>query len=207
MTAIRRGLLALALSGSAAAASAEQMASVYVPVADYPAGVAATSARKVVVAFSSDLDGRAKGCRVVRKSKEPRLDEASCRLVTERARSAPGPEQRLEINWASADALQSSRAVAGGPLIVFRDGWVTWNDYPAEALRREESGTVWYRAYVSATGLPQRCEVVESSGSASLDAVTCRLVMTRAVFIPAPDGKGGTRESSGIFMMAWNISG
>ena len=205
MNLVRRGLLALALSLPAAAASAQQLPSVYVPVADYPAGVAATREQKVVVAFTPDVQGHAKGCRLVRKSKDERLDGATCRIVMERARFAPGPEQRIQFTWAAADTLQTSRAEAAGPLIIFRDGWVTVNDYPAAALAAEESGKVWYRVNVSASGLPQRCSVVESSGSKSLDEVTCRLVMTRAILIPAPDGHGGTREASGIFVMAWNI--
>lgn len=178
----------------------------FVPVVDYPAGVVPSREQKVTVAFTSDERGRTKACRIVRKSKDKRLDEAACRIVKERARFAPGPEQRIEFTWAGVDSLKASRAEAAGPLIIYRDGWVTENDYPADAVASEESGRVWYRVEVSASGLPQRCSVVESSRTKSLDEATCRVVMTRAIFIPASDGHGGTRQASGTFVLTWRMS-
>jgi TonB family protein len=63
-------------------------------------------------------------------------------------------------------------------------------DYPAEAIRNEEQGTVSFRLHITPDGRVGRCEVVESSGSASLDETTCRIMTERARFTPARDSNG-----------------
>jgi TonB family protein len=72
-------------------------------------------------------------------------------------------------------------------------------DYPAEALRNEEEGIVAFRLAVGADGKPTQCSITATSGSASLDDATCRILMERARFTPARDaqGKPTTDEVSG----------
>lgn len=74
--------------------------------------------------------------------------------------------------------------------------WATNDDYPAAAMRDEREGTTGFRLTVAPDGLPQRCEVISSSGHADLDSTTCRLMMERARFRPGRDEKkapvGGT---------------
>ena len=55
-------------------------------------------------------------------------------------------------------------------------------DYPAEAAKAQESGTVVARMQVTGDGRPLDCIIVESSRSASLDRATCRIFMERARF-------------------------
>jgi TonB family protein len=206
----RRGFLAFAiatLAPPASAAPGDDMPRVYVPVADYPTDVVPGEEQHVTVAFSTGTDGRASRCKPVRKSHDPRLDEAACRIVRERVRFAPeGGEQRLTFFWVAAKYLLTSRAKPGEPLLILRENWMTENDYPHAALDKSESGKVWYQVDVSATGLPQRCTIAESSGSKALDEKTCQLAMTRAIFIPASDGKGGTRAGRGTYSVEWRIS-
>lgn len=63
--------------------------------------------------------------------------------------------------------------------------WVTDDDYPAAALRAGESGTVHFVLDVDAKGTPTFCRIAASSGSATLDARTCALLIERARFTPA----------------------
>jgi protein TonB len=63
-------------------------------------------------------------------------------------------------------------------------------DYPAAATRAEEEGTVAFRLDVAADGSVSACTVTSSSGSATLDAATCRIMRYRAHFTPALDRKG-----------------
>lgn len=58
--------------------------------------------------------------------------------------------------------------------------WITPDDYPAEALRRGEQGSVRFRAEIGPNGRVSRCSIVESSGSPSLDGATCRAVSKQA---------------------------
>ncbi len=60
-------------------------------------------------------------------------------------------------------------------------------DYPAQALRRRESGTVLVQVHVDARGRPERVEVVQSSRSRVLDREAVRTV-ERWEFAPATRG-------------------
>lgn len=68
--------------------------------------------------------------------------------------------------------------------------YLTFDDYPARALREGREGTTGFRAAFDASGVIVGCEIISSSGHADLDAETCRLVMRRARFAPAPPGTG-----------------
>src|SRR5687767_4629825 len=55
-------------------------------------------------------------------------------------------------------------------------------DYPAEALRNEQEGTVGFRLHVGADGRVTKCNITSSSGHVSLDSATCQLLTARARF-------------------------
>jgi TonB family protein len=64
------------------------------------------------------------------------------------------------------------------------------DDYPPEALRNGEQGTVGVRLDIDSTGRVSGCTVTQSAGSAILDSATCRLLTSRARFTPATDAHG-----------------
>jgi TonB family protein len=64
------------------------------------------------------------------------------------------------------------------------------DDYPRDARRLREQGTVGFSVLVGADGRVTDCVVTSSSGSASLDAATCRIVRERARYRPARDPQG-----------------
>jgi TonB family protein len=66
-------------------------------------------------------------------------------------------------------------------------------DYPTDALRRHEQGKVDFRLDIDAAGAVAGCTVTHSSGSASLDEATCRILRERARFRPARDADGKAR--------------
>jgi TonB family protein len=79
------------------------------------------------------------------------------------------------------------------------------DDYPAEALRRDEQGTVGFRLSVGADGRVTGCTVTSSSGSAILDSTTCRLMSERARFTPARDRKGRPVADGVKARIVWRI--
>jgi TonB family protein len=81
--------------------------------------------------------------------------------------------------------------------------WVTDADYPMEALLKQQQGMVTYQLQIDAQGRPGWCRVVQSSGSESLDAVTCALVRARARFRPARDSKGRPVPSDYQSRLRW----
>lgn len=63
-------------------------------------------------------------------------------------------------------------------------------DYPSAAARQGRSGGVDIRYLVGADGRVGTCRIVQSSGSADLDATACRLAQARFRFKPARDANG-----------------
>jgi protein TonB len=82
---------------------------------------------------------------------------------------------------------------------------VTHADYPREALRRGEEGTVKMRYDVNVEGRVENCVVVQSSGSPTLDHASCENVTRRARYIPATDANGKPIRSHGSRTITWVI--
>lgn len=62
--------------------------------------------------------------------------------------------------------------------------WITSDDYPTAERRNEVEGSVGFELSIWPDGNPRSCKVVEGSGSAVLDNITCTLLMQRAKFNP-----------------------
>ena len=67
---------------------------------------------------------------------------------------------------------------------------VTSEDYPQDALDRNQAGSVRVLLSLSEGGKVTDCRVIESSNSGPLDQATCRTLQKRATFAPALDGGG-----------------
>jgi protein TonB len=78
-------------------------------------------------------------------------------------------------------------------------------DYPAEAIRAREEGNVGFRLTVGNDGRVTNCVITSSSGSAILDAATCRLTRARARFTPATGSDGKPTEDSFSARIAWRL--
>ncbi|WP_336986048.1 energy transducer TonB [Altererythrobacter aquiaggeris] len=78
--------------------------------------------------------------------------------------------------------------------------WALTRDYPRRDLREGNEGVVRFQLAIGTDGRVSRCQVLGSSGHASLDAVTCDLVTRRARFDAARGNSGekvtGTYASS-----------
>ena len=86
-------------------------------------------------------------------------------------------------------AIPGTPASAGNLRPLF-----TADDYPMEAMRKHHEGVVMFRATIGTNGRVTKCDVVQSSGHAELDAVTCKLVRQRARFKPKRDASGNLVE-------------
>lgn len=74
-------------------------------------------------------------------------------------------------------------------------GHITNSDYPSAAAERDIGGTVTVRYVVELNGRVSRCLVARSSGDASLDATTCRLIEKRWRYAPSRDERGAPVEA------------
>jgi TonB family protein len=78
----------------------------------------------------------------------------------------------------------------------------SFDDYPAEALRRGQSGTARVLVWVEVDGRASTCEVTESSASPILDQATCN-IMRRARFTPATNAAGKDVRAPIFTSISW----
>jgi TonB family protein len=193
---------------SCAPASAQPPRLINISPYDYPSDVQpGARSLRVEVRYELGPDGRFALCAVTKSSGQPSLDAASCRLLQQRARFRPERRTRrgrLELNWMG----EAGRALnpAGAPIPVSLHDEISSDDYPPAALSRHESGLVEYDVDVSASGVPRRCTVTQSSGSEALDRRTCEIVMERSAFIPASNGAGGSAAGVYRSRIRWRLA-
>jgi protein TonB len=79
------------------------------------------------------------------------------------------------------------------------------DDYPAEARSGREQGKVSIQLAIGSNGRVSACTVTGSSGSASLDATTCRIAQLRARFAPARDAAGNALPATLNAEIKWRL--
>ena len=93
----------------------------------------------------------------------------------------------------------------GGTDAVRIEGRLMDRDYPRAASPAE--GWVYVRFTVDASGRARGCRIDRSSGSALLDATTCRLIERRFRYRPARDASGrATAQETGLSFY-WGVRG
>ena len=63
-------------------------------------------------------------------------------------------------------------------------------DYPAEAVAKGWEGTARVQLQISEQGRVSGCKILESSGHPVLNSRTCEIMVQRARFKPARNGRG-----------------
>jgi protein TonB len=81
------------------------------------------------------------------------------------------------------------------------------DDYPAAALRNSEQGKVKYRVEIGPDGRVSNCTITSSSGSSILDSATCRIIRSRARFVPATDERGNPVPDRREGEITWRLGG
>lgn len=100
------------------------------------------------------------------------------------------------------EVSQSHRASrAKGSLV----GLFSSDDYPNEALRKNETGTVSVQLTIDPDGRVSDCQIKLSALSPSLDAATCRVLSERARFEPARNRAGRAVTDKYSQRITWKI--
>jgi TonB family protein len=89
-----------------------------------------------------------------------------------------------------ADAIKAIEEHAASKPKLLNPGQVlTGDDYPQEALEKDEQGTAHIRLTINPEGRVTECAVEKSTGSRSLDATSCRLYAERARYEPVAENE------------------
>jgi protein TonB len=78
-------------------------------------------------------------------------------------------------------------------------------DYPPAARAQRLAGTTRVTLVVGENGRVTACKVVASSGTALLDAATCRILSSRARFTPARNDRGRPVPGSVEASLTWTL--
>jgi protein TonB len=87
----------------------------------------------------------------------------------------------------------------------FVRGRMSTSDLPEALFVSGFRGTVGVRYVVARDGRVPSCEVTRSSGNATVDAVTCRLIRERFRFRPSRDGAGRPVDSMIVENHSWEV--
>jgi protein TonB len=115
----------------------------------------------------------------------------------------PGPGSGAGGRGDGAGAGGSGSGTGGGTKAIWRSGTIRDRDYPREASRAKAGGEVEVRFTIEASGRVTGCRVSRSSGDASLDRTTCRLIEERFRFKPATNAAGEAIASPYGWRQSW----
>jgi TonB family protein len=179
----------------------------YILASDYPRDAIQRN-EQGVTGFSLNVDtaGRVSDCTVTASSGSASLDEATCRIFRERAQFEPARDGQgrpvpdrisSRMRWVLPERDSSSRARTN------LASYLTDADYPAEAIRNGQQGTVEFQLSIRPDGLVSGCRIVTSSTYRSLDEATCRIMRARARFAPAHDASGNAIADTVTSRIRW----
>ena len=160
-------------------------------------------------------NGRGRDCRVLASSGSRSLDRTTCEILEERVRFTPARDAAGRavpdsfagrVQWALPPPDPDAPPVRAWPVQNIAN-YFSVDDYPAEAIRREEQGRVEFAVEIGPDGRVTRCHVMVSSGSRLLDLRTCQVMLVRARFEPARDAAGNPVADVFGTSVIWRIPG
>jgi len=169
-------------------------------VADFAKGSGITIYRDQTVVDDLSLSGSGAAVQVLRRcaaSVKARLNAEA----RERARLAHIPADPFASPSSASASAQAQPPLPRG----YPPGWVTNEDYPASAIRAGEAGTTTVKLTIGVDGRVSGCAVTGSSGSATLDSTTCRLLTMRGRYAPAKDANGEAVPGEVTHTFRWSL--
>ena len=113
----------------------------------------------------------------------------------------PGPAS----TGAGQTAPMSGAVTAARPERTNLATYFTVADYPQAALRQGAQGTTGFNLTIGTDGRVADCQITVSSGSGALDEATCRILRSRARYVPARDASGQPTTGSDSGRVAWRL--
>lgn len=108
----------------------------------------------------------------------------------------------LQRYW-NADAKRGERIVEAAQPLKPLASFFSPADYPADAFRELKSGRVRFSLLVDEAGAVRDCSAFESSGTASLDTMSCYILTKHARFRPALGVGGKPVKSAYCQQIIW----
>ena len=123
-------------------------------------------------------------------------------LLVALASFALAAQQNIEADKPLASAPSTRRQRVGNLA-----DYVGPDDYPSEAMRRGQQGTVRFSVTVGTNGRVVDCLITQSSGFTELDEGTCRLARRKLRFNPGRQNGRAVAMNSVPFGITWTLPG
>jgi TonB family protein len=130
---------------------------------------------------------------------EAYLSKFPAGLCRQRAMDKISTRQRLRASFSQIPGFGPLAAQAKTRAIFIEE------DYPVLALKNNEQGRVSVEWEVAEDGIAESCRVTQSSGSATLDDATCRIITRRIRYDPARDANGVPVRSTDKMTTVWAL--
>lgn len=160
-----------------------------------------SAARIARVALAGSSAGLAQGRRCLANLRDERARPAPVTVASTGRTALPPPAARPERRPSFASLRSPVPAMARGS----RASWIAADDYPDDAIRAEEQGSVTVKLAIDPRGGVADCHVVRSSGSRALDGATCRVIQRRARYRPAIDSRGYAIAGVDLHTVHWTL--
>jgi TonB family protein len=113
---------------------------------------------------------------------------------------------------AAQQNIEADKPLASGPSthrqrVGNLADYVGPDDYPSEAMRRGQQGTVRFSVTVGTNGRVVDCLITQSSGFTELDEGTCRLARRKLRFNPGRQNGRAVAMNSVPFGITWTLPG
>src|SRR5436853_1937003 len=136
--------------------------------------------------------------------------------------SHAGPRETMMAAFTLLTSALAAAQPAPVPIEALRDGpapfphqrarplrpfqsYIRPGDYPPTARRARAEGRVAFELPARPDGSVYFCRVMRSSGSAALDAATCRILRARVRYVPASDEAGHPAGDDVFGEIVWRL--
>lgn len=126
------------------------------------------------------------------------LSSATSAVPSERSSSGNGAHVLEQMRTELSEPVRYAK-------LLNRDELADAMNYPEDALRDEDEGSVITWLLVGTDGKAERCGIQSSSGSETLDSHTCSLLISTARFEPARDENGEPIRSIVTQSLTWEL--
>lgn len=113
--------------------------------------------------------------------------------------------QLIHLIAVALQAIAPQPSARPGQAPVHIKGQIRDSDYPVRLAAHRIEGDVKVQYTVGLDGRVTNCRILESSRSAELDALTCRLIVKRFRFRPARDADGKEAVADIVETHSWIV--
>lgn len=133
-------------------------------------------------------------------------DGVAVNIAPNQAAAAFGALGNCEARLLQSFGLDPAQeAKAATPAETTHENWLSYDNYPPDALRRHEEGTTMMLWTIDLKGHVRDCRIIASSGSKSLDDAACGAITRNGRYKPALDAAGAPIVSHEAQKVIWAI--